>query len=336
MEVIDNEKSKFNFVNNPYITKYNQIVNTINNAINTSVLKIGDPIPSVNSFSETYKVSRDTVFKAYSILKNNGIIKSVPNKGYFVSENRIKILLLMSTFKAYKEVLYHSILNNLPNNITIDLQFHHYNIKNFELMLNASNSEYYKFIVTGFDHPGVAKALSKIEESNLLLLDWNINVKSKSNYVFQNFGKSFYESLEDALHLFKKYEAIYFIYPEFTYHPKESLRYFEKFCKTYGFKNGIIKNSKQLMVQKGVAYISVSDRMLFEFLDQCSLLNLEPGKDVGILSYNETPSKKFINKGISVVTTDFKDLGAKAAEFIINNKSMQSYLPTKLILRGSL
>ena len=46
--------------------------------------------------------------------------------------------------------------------------------------------------------------------------------------------------------------------------------------------------------------------------------------------------KKFIYKGISVISTDFKALGKTAAEFINMNKKIQSYIPTKLILRESL
>ena len=72
------------------------------------------------------------------------------------------------------------------------------------------------------------------------------------------------------------------------------------------------------------------------FLEQCREKDLEPGKDVGFLSYNETPMKKFIYKGISVVTTDFKELGTKGAEFITKDEPMQYYVPTKLILRESL
>ena len=72
------------------------------------------------------------------------------------------------------------------------------------------------------------------------------------------------------------------------------------------------------------------------FLEQCKALNFEPGKDVGFLSYNETPMKKFIYKGISVISIDFDELGTKAAEFVTSDKSMQHYIATKLILRGSL
>lgn len=76
--------------------------------------------------------------------------------------------------------------------------------------------------------------------------------------------------------------------------------------------------------------------MLGRFLEQCKDKNFEPGKDIGFLSYNETPMKKFIYKGISVISTDFKTLGTKAAEFIELNEPFQSYVPTKLTLRESL
>lgn len=55
-----------------------------------------------------------------------------------------------------------------------------------------------------------------------------------------------------------------------------------------------------------------------------------------ILSYNETPMKKFIYKGISVVSTDFKKLGTMEAQFVTSNEPMQIYIETKLTIRVSL
>jgi hypothetical protein len=46
--------------------------------------------------------------------------------------------------------------------------------------------------------------------------------------------------------------------------------------------------------------------------------------------------KKFIYKGISVISTNFNELGTKAAEFITQEKPMQSYIETQLIIRESL
>lgn len=333
-----NMKNSFtlNIQHNSDIPKYQQLVNAINEAIAKNILLIGDVLPSVNYVCKEHNLSRDTVFKAYSMLKENGVIASVPNKGYYVASETKKILLVLDTFKAYKEVLYHSFINNLPDNIITDVQFHHYNIDNFKTIINNSLGKYYKYVVMGFDHKLVPSIVSKISNEKLLLIDWNICAKPENNYVFQDFGKSFYNSLEEAIDLFKKYNEIHFLYPNFTNHPKETIVFFEKFCEHYSFKYQIITNTKNFDIQKNIAYISVSDRILGVFLEQCRDKNFEPGIDVGFLSYNETPMKKFIYKGITVVSTDFKELGTKAAEFITEEKSMQCYVPTKLTIRESL
>ncbi|RTY95711.1 GntR family transcriptional regulator, partial [Flavobacterium bomense] len=128
----------FNINHESDIPKYQQLVNSINNAIAKKLLNKGDLLPSVNSICNENKLSRDTVFKAYSILKDQRVIESVPNKGYYVAGETRKILLVLDTFKAYKEVLYHSFVNNLPDNIITDVQFHHYNIDNFKTIINNS------------------------------------------------------------------------------------------------------------------------------------------------------------------------------------------------------
>jgi DNA-binding transcriptional regulator YhcF (GntR family) len=318
------------------IPKYQQLVNSITNAIAENLLNKGDLLPSVNSICKENKLSKDTVFKAYSILKNQGIIESVPNKGYYVVGETRKILLVLDTFKAYKEVLYHSFINNLPENFIVDVQFHHYHLENFKTIINNSTGKYYKYVVMDFNHNESTFLVSAIPNDKLLLIDWNVHSRPNNNYVFQDFGKSFYESLLGAVDSLKKYNEIHFVYPNFTNHPIETVEFFEKYCAAFNFNYKIITNPKEFNVKENIAYISVSDRILGQFLEQCQEKNLEPGKDVGFLSYNETPMKKFIYKGISVVSTDFKALGLKAAEFITTNEPLQFYVPTQLILRESL
>ncbi|MDG1823093.1 MAG: GntR family transcriptional regulator [Flavobacteriaceae bacterium] len=318
------------------VPKYQQLVNAINDAIANNELSIGDALPSVNSICTSCRLSRDTVFKAYSILKEHDVIESVPNKGYYVARKIMKVLLVLDTFKAYKEVLYHSFINNLPKNIITDVQFHHYNLENFKTILTNSKGKYYKYVVMNFNHKDIRDVISEIDNDKLLLIDWDINRGAQNNFVFQDFGKSVYETLSQSADLFKKYKAIHFIYPTFTNHPKETVSAFKDFCETFHFKYNIITNAKDFNIEKGIAYMSVSDRILGQFLEQCRIMKFEPGVDVGFLSYNETPMKKFIYKGISVISTDFNALGTKAAEFITKGEPMQYYVPTKLILRNSL
>lgn len=329
-------KFTFNINHNSDLPKYQQLVNSISNAIAEKVLNKGDVLPSVNKICEENKLSKDTVFKAYSILKDQNVIESVPNKGYYVVGETRKVILVLDTFKAYKEVLYHSFINNLPDNFITDVQFHHYHLENFKTIIHNSIGKYYKYVVMDFNHNESNFLLSTIPNDKLLLIDWGVNSTPQNNYVFQDFGKSFYESLLGAVESFKKYKEIHFVYPSFTNHPIETVIFFEKFCADFKFKYKIITNPKEFNIKREIAYISVSDRILGQFLDQCQERNLEPGKDVGFLSYNETPMKKFIYKGISVVSTDFKALGTKIAEFIANEKPMQYYVPTRLTLRDSL
>jgi DNA-binding transcriptional regulator YhcF (GntR family) len=326
----------FNINHQSDVPKYQQLVNCINDAIAKNLLNKGDILPSVNFICKENKLSRDTVFKAYSILKEQKIIESVPNKGYFVAGETRKILLVLDTFKAYKEVLYHSVINNLSENVIADVQFHHYNIDNFKTIINNSVGKYYKYIVMNFDHKEVATTMTTIANDKLLLIDWNIHSKSKNNYVFQDFGKAFYEALTEALEAFKKYNEVVLVYPNYTYHPQESVAFFKKFGDHFKLNYKIITNPKDFNIEKNTAYISVSDRILGQFLEQCQENNFEPGTDVGFLSYNETPMKKFIYKGISVVSTDFKEMGTKIAEFVTTEEPMHCYVSTKLILRESL
>jgi DNA-binding transcriptional regulator YhcF (GntR family) len=316
--------------------KYQQIVTSIIDAISENTIEKGEALPSVNAVCKTHKLSRDTVFKAYSVLKEQGLVDAVPNKGYYVADDTKKVLLVLDTFKAYKEVLYHSFVNNLPKNVQSDVQFHHYDVDNFKTIITNSLGRYYRYIVMNFDHKDVPKIVSQISNDKLLQIDWNIHTDPKSNYVFQDFGSSFYQSISEAESALRKYKRIDFLYPNFSDHPLETLIHFKKFCEDFNFEYRLISDPKKFTIEKGVAYLSVSDRMLGRFLEQSKDKNLEPGVDVGFLSYNETPMKKFIYKGISVISTDFKALGTKAAEFITHNESTQCYVPTKLTLRESL
>ncbi|MGQ7944207.1 GntR family transcriptional regulator [Flavobacterium sp. WC2509] len=336
MDIENQEKFIFVINHESDMPKYLQLVNGITNAIAENVLQKGELLPSINSICKTNKLSRDTVFKAYSVLKDQNVIDSVPNKGYYVCDETRKVLLVLDTFKAYKEVLYHSFVNNLPDNVITDVQFHHYNIDVFKTIINNSVGKYYKYVVMNFDHEDILPTLSAISNDKLLLIDWNIHSKKENNYIFQDFGEAFYESLVKAADLFRKYKTIHFLYPNYTNHPIETQEYFKKFCQDFDFKFEIVTNPKEFNIEKDIAYISVSDRILGQFLEQCKEKDLEPGVDVGFLSYNETPMKKFIYKGISVVSTDFKELGTKAAAFITHDEVVQCYVPTNLIIRESL
>jgi DNA-binding LacI/PurR family transcriptional regulator len=60
------------------------------------------------------------------------------------------------------------------------------------------------------------------------------------------------------------------------------------------------------------------------------------GKDVGVISYNETPLKKIILSGITTISTDFEMMGRRVAEVILGKKVEHIEIPFTLNLRSSL
>ena len=63
---------------------YIQIANYIKRLIQKGAFAKGDAIPSVRDFGVANGVNPNTVARAYEILVNEGVIVSLPKKGYFV------------------------------------------------------------------------------------------------------------------------------------------------------------------------------------------------------------------------------------------------------------
>ena len=332
------EENSFKFLidSSSDVPKFRQLVEAVNNGISDRRLSVGDHLPSVNQVCKEYSLSRDTVFKAYSLLKEQGVIESVPNKGYFIAKEIRRVFLFLDTFKAYKEVLYDNFFKNLPDNVIADVHFHHYNPEVFRKQIEESLGKYAKYVIMPFDDLSMAETLKLLPEEKLLLIDWKIYDTPTNNVLYQDFGQPLVDELEKALHLIRKYKKMQFVYPEYTNHPYESVEYFLSFCRKHKIDCSVQKDSNRFEVEEGVAYLSVSDRILGMFLEQTREKHLEPGIDVGFISYNETPMKKFIYKGITVLSTDFKMLGMKAAEFVTHDAPMRLCIPTTLTIRESL
>ncbi|MDO8929128.1 MAG: GntR family transcriptional regulator, partial [Bacteroidota bacterium] len=72
------EKFDFKLDEGSSQTKLQQLIHAVSEAINLGILKEGDFLPSVNQLNKDAGISRDTIFKAYSILKQRSIISSTP------------------------------------------------------------------------------------------------------------------------------------------------------------------------------------------------------------------------------------------------------------------
>ena len=317
-------------------TKVKQLADLISQDISMGRYKVDDALPSINQLSRDYKVSRDTVFKAFIDLKERGIIDSTPGKGYYVVNRQKSILLLLDEYSPFKDTLYNSIIKHLSSRYKVDLWFHQYNESLFNAILRESLGRYNKYVVMNFDNEKFSTALNKINPSRLLLLDFGKFEKDKYSYICQDFDDSFYLALFTLKERMQKYLQIVFLFSKGLKHPQSSKEYFTRFCEKEGFLYEIQEDIENLTVRKGTVYIAIKQQDVVKVVKQGRLAGLKCGKDFGLLAYNDIPSYEVIDEGITSLSIDWEMVGNEAANFVLNNVPIQKYMPTEVRLRKSL
>lgn len=324
------------------VTKVVQIVSFIIKDIEKGVLKKDSRLPSINEFSEQYAVARDTIEKAYKELKKEDYIISVAGKGFYVKgkkDNRLKILLVFNEMTSYKKVLYDAFINELKDKATVDLQFHHYNPEHLTAIIERNLGNYHYYVVMPhFFHKSkkeqYLKVLNQIPEDELMFLDKAIPELSENvKAVYQDFKNDIYKALLSAKPLLKKYENLTFVFPTHTNYPLEVLESSCRFCKKHGFNFSKMSNQVIEEIKKGTVYLVNVEADLAQLIKKIRQSGFELGKEVGVLSFNETVMKEFLD--ITVVTTDFELMGQCAAKMLLKRENRRVINPYRLILRKS-
>ena len=322
--------------------KYEQLVNEVLRHIRSKRLVIGDKLPSIHEICNNYDISRDTVIIAYNELKSRGIISPKQGKGFYVTsttfKSKLKIFLLFDVMNGYKEVLYRAFLNSLGSDYQVDIFFHYYNLKVFDQLIGNNINKYDFYVIMPHFNEDISKYLKHIPAEKLLIIDKDL-MSVHGNYaaVFQNFEKDVSNALEEALPLLKKYTTLKFISNHnFQFIPDGMEKGFLKFCAEKKIKNSVYKEINSSAPEQGDAFLTVSDQDLIELLKLSKNKKWEAGRDIGIISYDETPLKEILAGGISVISTDFKKMGETASDMIKKQSTVKIENPCHFIARKSL
>jgi DNA-binding transcriptional regulator YhcF (GntR family) len=331
---MSNKKLSLNIT--PSSTKVQHLIDALVKAIGDGIYPEGSQLPSVNQLSKDYNLSRDTVFKAFSELKRRGIAESTPAKGYHVANPNFRILLFLDIYSPFKDVLYNSFINNLPSNYKVDLLFHFYNDWLFEQVILDSIGRYNAYVIMNSSNEVFHDVLKKIDPNKLLLLDLGDFDKNGYSHVCQDFGPSVYQCLIEQKDLFKKYERAHLLFPKESEHPRITVKYFKKFCKEIDLDCQVIETLPEQKLKPGSMYFVINQKELIELVKLCKLNKLKSGTDIGILAYNDTPVYEVLENGITVISTNFSEMGNKAAQYIVSREKMNEWIKTSLIVRNSL
>lgn len=321
------------------IPKYRQIINSLYTAISVGNLKMGDKIPSLNQICIEFELSRDTVMVAFNELKAKGIINSIPGKGYYINSTEInldqKIFVLFDELNVFKEDLYTSFLNSLDAKSIVDIYFHHFNYQVFKDLISESAGKYTSYVIMPATFDYTADIIGKLPKDKVYILDRKKDDLSDYPVVFQDFEKDVYDALNDGFDLLQKYNKLIMIFPGGK-EPEGRMLGFQHFCDEKGFQSEIIRNVLNKEMKRGEAYFVPSDRNLVRLVKMATEKNLELGKDVGIVSFNDTVLKEVVAGGITTISTDFQLMGQTLARMILERSTEKIRNQSSLIRRNSL
>ncbi|MEO5910618.1 MAG: GntR family transcriptional regulator [Pelobium sp.] len=324
--------------------KYLQLSDSIIAAIETNHLKKDDILPSINELSYMLEISRDTAEKGYRYLKKLGVIISVPGRGYYVGnadfKKNIKVFLLFNKLSAHKKIVYDSFVSSLGADAAVDFYIYNNDFTIFKkLILNRRTDYSHYVIIPHFLDSGsnAYEIINTIPKDKLILLDKKVpGVDGDYALIHENFEKDIYGALIEAKDQLSKYHTLKMVFPKKGYFPKEILYGFKRFCQQYAFNHQIVSEIINEPILSGEAYINLMEDDLVTLIEKILSQNLVVGKDVGVISYNETPLKKLLLNGITTISTDFKLMGSLAADMIKNQLQEHHEVPFYLTLRPSL
>ena len=325
--------------------KYLQIIHSINNSIKNGTLKKGDRLLSINELSNEFFLSRDTVQKAYDLLEKKGVILPVRGKGFYINRTDIntsyRILLLFNKISNYKKQIYNSFVQTIGPHAVIDLKIHYSNARIFNNLLENHLHEYDYYVIMPHFYENANEAYSiirKIPPEKLLILDKDLsNLNTDYAAVFQDFKNDTQDALKKGLPLLKKYNKLYLVFPKLVTYPDEITTSFRSFCMEFNIMYEIIPEiNPDTEVKPKEAFIVIEETDLVNLIKICRSKKLAVGREVGIISYNETPLKEILLDGITVLSTDHAKMGETAARLILENRKEKIKNPFSLLIRKSL
>jgi len=324
--------------------KYLQLADSILLQIEEGRMLVNQRLPSVNNLSKDLHISRETVFKALKHLSEMGVVRSSNRRGYFIQKVSarppLRIFLMLDKMTTFKDELYHSFHEAIGTKGEIDVFFHHHNPKVFENLITDNLHNYTHFVIVTFMREDVSDTLNLIPPEKRIILDYpERNLQGDYTIIYQDFSRNVQSALEEAQEQLAKYQQLILIAPDNTSHFGDLHKGFHHFIEDSGFPSQIHTTIEEGTFKKGNAYFTtraVDDRDMIKVIKLCRKHGFVLGRDIGLITYNDSEVKEILEGGITAVAGDFVQMGKLVAEKILKKESGVVAVPSKLILRNSL
>lgn len=326
---------------------YKQLVDQFEDAIRSGALKPGEQVPSMNDFALQLGISKETVKKTYVILREKGLLIPQQGKGFYVAEasdaSKPRVLVLFDKLSIYKEVLYNSLAEELGDKADLTILTHNQNLDLFTYYLDNALDRYDYYVISPhfpLDEKSQAAALkliSRVPNRKLIMVDhWLQSYTGNYGAVYQDFENDVYDGLKQGLDKLADTSLKVITLPSSLYGPM-ICKGVDRFCLEFGIPVEYMTSAPD-HINENETYLVINSQLdsgLAALARRIKEQNLEVGKDVFIISYNEFDLNEVVLNGLTTISTDFKQMGHTAAMMILNRKSWKVHCDFKMTRRGT-
>ncbi len=337
----------FNIDVNLHTPIYKQLLSEFERLIEAGELRVGECLPSMNELSAQLNISKETVKKVYSILRERGAIESIHGKGFFVTARqegrKLRIFLLLDRLSQYKQILYDAFIAEMGDKAEITIYMYNQNIDTFETFIESALDNYDYYLVTPHipldaeTQARALKALKRIPNRKLIVLDnWLRSLQGNYGAVYQDMANDIYEGLSSAIDDLRKYNKLHVIILPTSLYGSLIMVGITRFCEEYGIDVAFHYDINENMMHRGDLYLLLNGQLgvgLVEVVRMATNSGLKIGTDVGVISYNDSYLSEIILDGLTTVSTDFEQMGRLAAQMVLSNDFQKIKCDFKLIRR---
>jgi DNA-binding transcriptional regulator YhcF (GntR family) len=328
---------------------YKQLVECIERNIRDGIYSSGDLLPSMNELADQLGISKETVKKSYYLLRNKGYIEAKQGKGFYVSNidqgTRMRILVLFDKLSNYKQVLFDSLNREIGSAADVTICLHNQSVDLLEYFLNENLDKYDYYIVTPHFPLDVAtqrkvlKALQRIPNRKLILADhWIKKLKGNYGAVYQDFDNDAIDGLKYGLTKLKECVQLNLLTPPTSLYHAQVKRAVEHFCSENNIQIESHSKITSNIIRKNEVYLIINsqyDQNLIELIRIAREKGYKVGKDISIISYNESPISEIILDGLTTISTDFQQMGVLIARMILEKQQHKIKCDFRMIRRNS-
>ena len=331
------------------IPVYKQVISQIEQKIISGEYAPGYQLPSMNELAAELEISKETIKKAYAILRDKGVIEPRQGKGFYVrglEEDRpLRILLLFDKLSSYKQVLFQSFIDKIGEDAEVTIRIHNQNLDVLEFFIDehVDNFDYYvlspHFPLDAASQKKMHRLLKRIPNRKLILIDRNIP-ELPGNYgaVYQDFSIDVTHALAEGIDKLKAALKLNVVIMPNSLYSAQITHAVNVFCQTNELNVEFHHGVSEEIVRPNEVYLLLNSQLdagLLDFSRITKARGMKIGEDVSVISYNDSPINEIILNGLTAVSTDFEQMGTLAAEMILNRNLTKVKCDFRLIHRST-